>query len=174
MFSMQGLGGRLSRKPSHASEVLGMGGHYLIDERWNATRTCAYWETAISDWWYEEEYLTFLRKRATLRRQMLKSQEFSEETRENTIASCLFKGLTIEKAVGLQKEWKDLQILLEDKKSECVKHKCGAFVLPSHISSKEDVCCNCDCKYQPSLANPIFELAFRKLAPALLSSLGFT
>ncbi len=93
--------------------------------------------------------------------------------RENTVNASL-NDFTIEKAVELQKKWTSLQLLFVKNKNDCVKHKCGALVLPSYISSKEDVCCNCDCIYMPMLANPIFLNAFRKLAPHFLSSLGFT
>jgi len=164
---MQGLGGRLSHKPAHAEEILGMGNHYLIDKRWKADKLCAYWETALHDWWYEEEYIVFIQKLNVLKHQAIKAQEFSEETREESVALYL-PWLTTEKAIQLRKAWKDLRLILEQRKTDCVRHKCGAFVLPDNISSSEDVCFNCDCKYQPFLANPIFQPAFQKLAPELV------
>jgi hypothetical protein len=161
---MDGLGGRLHRKPARANYIQGMGGSYLIDERWNADKTCAYWETGIKDWWYDADYLAFIQNLNTLQRQLIKSQEFLEETRDKTVMEYL-PNMTKERALECRQQWEKLQ---QSPKSECVKHKCGAFVLPSSIYTKEDVCSYCDCKYQPFFANPIFVASFQKLAPELM------
>lgn len=94
-----------------------------------------------------------------------KSEKFSQETCESTVALYLKTNPTIESVVQLRKDWDELQAIYKDKKSECVVHRCGALVLPNHISKTKDVCSNCDPKYQPCLANPIFQSAFQKLAP---------
>ena len=64
-----------------------------------------------------------------------------------------------------RQDWDDLQREFKTRKSECILHKCGAYVLDDYIFPKEDVCINCDCKCQPSFANPIFRVACEELTP---------
>jgi hypothetical protein len=58
-----GLGGRLPR--SHANRLQlesGLGNSYLFNDNWNAKQYCASWETGINDWWYEQEYIDWIKQ----------------------------------------------------------------------------------------------------------------
>lgn len=57
--------------------ISGIGNKYLLDNKWSNTEYCAYWEDGINDWWYEDEYIDWIKNRPK------KSTEYTEDEKAN-------------------------------------------------------------------------------------------
>jgi hypothetical protein len=149
----------------------GLSNRYLFNDEWNPEKYCAYWETGINNWWYEQEYIDWRRKKQTEKRNILESSPEWIEQQKIAIVTDKIGCLTQELAVKERENWNKITREIKENSNKTVMHKCGAICLPDQISSRFDVCHFCDFRYQPILANPMFRGYFETLMPEMVSIL---
>jgi hypothetical protein len=173
-------GGKLPTNHSNTLRcVQGFSSSYLFNDDWNPEKYCACWETGINNWWFEQEYIDWRRKKQIEERKAQEVLESSPEWIEKAKISYVtdqidyLKGTpsSQEMAAKQREIWNAITTEIKENPNKIVTHKCGAMCLPDHISSQFYVCFFCDFRYQPILANPMFRSYFETLMPEMVSIL---
>jgi hypothetical protein len=165
-------GGTLSGGRVRATQIVRgfMSGEYLLDTRWHATKFCGQWETGISDWWYEQEYIDWLRKVQAAEKAARESSPEWRLKQMTAFVALKTTDMTANNAAAERARWDSL-VLQCSKHETCEKHSCGAMVVPDGISSTKNVCWFCDFQSQPFIANPMFAALVQTTRPELVAIL---